>query len=238
MVRLRQWTLLKFLFVWRWFAGAKFVIFCLRPFLTLFVYVISLCFVTGKVYSVISRRHGNVLEAVGMDEEERSFMVKAEVPVLFSDGFATDIRKTTSGHADVALEFGGYRVSFRNKSKNKVGFTIARNVSTKETVVYLMHKQSKASKKLLVNKTAMHHWSMTWFFLPFEYRLGLIPIHGSITKICFLYVRDCFFISFWTVPFNQLRTWQIFFSNLRHCAGTWLNDPSSVLWSNKKLRTV
>lgn len=69
---------------------------------------------------MINRRHGNVVEAVGMDEQERSFMVKAEVPVLYSDGFATDIRKTTSGHADVALQFGGYRVSFnRNKSKSR-----------------------------------------------------------------------------------------------------------------------
>lgn len=54
-------------------------------------------------------------------------MVKAEVPVLFSDGFATELRKTTSGHADVALVFGGYRVSFSmNKPKNNTVFTIAR----------------------------------------------------------------------------------------------------------------
>lgn len=65
----------------------------------------------GKVYTVISKRHGKILDAVGMDEEEKIFLVKAHIPVIESDGFATEIRKTTSGQAFPNLKFSHYEVN-------------------------------------------------------------------------------------------------------------------------------
>ncbi|KAF7287781.1 hypothetical protein GWI33_003413 [Rhynchophorus ferrugineus] len=64
----------------------------------------------GKVYTVISKRHGRVLEAVGMDEREKSFLVQAQIPVIESEGFANEIRKTTSGQANPSLRFSHYEV--------------------------------------------------------------------------------------------------------------------------------
>ncbi|XP_022908018.1 elongation factor-like GTPase 1 [Onthophagus taurus] len=66
--------------------------------------------VIGKVYSVLGRRHGRILEAVGMDQEERTFRVKAQIPVVESDGFANEIRKTTSGQANPTLVFSHYEI--------------------------------------------------------------------------------------------------------------------------------
>jgi len=63
------------------------------------------------VYSVINKRHGKVLEAVGMDEQEKTFLVKAQIPVIESDGFANEIRKATSGQANPNLRFSHYEVS-------------------------------------------------------------------------------------------------------------------------------
>lgn len=64
------------------------------------------------MYSVINRRNGKVVEAVGMDTNERVFLVKAELPVISSIGFATEIRKATSGQAMPNLKFDRYEVSF------------------------------------------------------------------------------------------------------------------------------
>lgn len=64
------------------------------------------------MYGVISRRHGKVLEAVGMDDEEKKFLVKAELPVIESIGFATEIRKATSGQAMPSLRFARYEVNW------------------------------------------------------------------------------------------------------------------------------
>lgn len=61
---------------------------------------------------MINRRQGKVLEAVGMDDQEKSFLVKAELPVIESIGFATEIRKATSGQAMPSLHFDRYEVSF------------------------------------------------------------------------------------------------------------------------------
>ncbi|CAH1121190.1 unnamed protein product [Ceutorhynchus assimilis] len=66
--------------------------------------------ILGKVYSVINKRHGKVLEAVGMDEKEKLFLVQAQIPVLESEGFADEIRKTTSGQANPSLRFSHYEI--------------------------------------------------------------------------------------------------------------------------------
>ncbi|XP_030748356.1 elongation factor-like GTPase 1 [Sitophilus oryzae] len=66
--------------------------------------------ILGKVYSVINRRHGKVLEAVGMDEKEKSFLVQAQIPVIESEGFVNEIRKTTSGQANPSLRFSHYEI--------------------------------------------------------------------------------------------------------------------------------
>ncbi|XP_017772393.1 PREDICTED: elongation factor-like GTPase 1 [Nicrophorus vespilloides] len=66
--------------------------------------------ILGKVYSVVSRRHGKVLDAVGMDEVEKTFLVKAQIPVAESHDFANEIRKTTSGQANPNLRFSHYEI--------------------------------------------------------------------------------------------------------------------------------
>lgn len=71
--------------------------------------IVSLWF-AGKVYSVVNRRHGKVLDAVGMDDAEKTFLVKAQIPVAESHGFANEIRKTTSGQANPNLRFSHFEV--------------------------------------------------------------------------------------------------------------------------------
>ncbi|CAH0564743.1 unnamed protein product [Brassicogethes aeneus] len=66
--------------------------------------------ILGKVYSVVSKRNGKVLDAVGMDEEEKTYLVKAQIPVIESIGFANEIRTTTSGQANPNLKFSHYEV--------------------------------------------------------------------------------------------------------------------------------
>ncbi|EFA00062.1 elongation factor-like GTPase 1 [Tribolium castaneum] len=66
--------------------------------------------ILGKVYSVVSKRHGKVLDAVGMDEQEKSFLVKAQIPVVESTGFANEMRKTTSGQAIPTLKFSHFEI--------------------------------------------------------------------------------------------------------------------------------
>ncbi|KAK9718878.1 Elongation factor G C-terminus [Popillia japonica] len=43
-----------------------------------------------------------------MDDKEKTFMVTAQIPVIESDGFANEIRKTTSGQANPNLRFSHY----------------------------------------------------------------------------------------------------------------------------------
>lgn len=63
--------------------------------------------VLGKVYGVVSRRKGKIL-----DEEIREgtsfFNVSATIPVAESFGFAEEIRTKTSGGANPLLIFSGY----------------------------------------------------------------------------------------------------------------------------------
>lgn len=66
--------------------------------------------ILGKVYSVINKRSGKILDAVDMDVQEKTFLVKANIPVVESDGFANDIRKTTSGQALPSLSFSHFEV--------------------------------------------------------------------------------------------------------------------------------
>ncbi|RZC43295.1 GTP EFTU domain containing protein [Asbolus verrucosus] len=66
--------------------------------------------ILGKVYSVVNKRHGKVLDAVGMDEQEKSFLVKAQIPVVESTGFANEIRTTTSGQAIPTLKFSHFEI--------------------------------------------------------------------------------------------------------------------------------
>lgn len=50
-----------------------------------------------------------------MDEHEKTYLVKAELPVIESMGFANEIRKATSGQAIPNLKFDRYEVSKRPK---------------------------------------------------------------------------------------------------------------------------
>lgn len=49
-----------------------------------------------------------------MDECEKSYLVKAQIPVVESNGFANEIRKTTSGQANPNLRFSHYEVYSNN----------------------------------------------------------------------------------------------------------------------------
>lgn len=45
-----------------------------------------------------------------MDDDEKTFLVKAQIPVIESDGFVNEIRKATSGQANPNLRFSHYEV--------------------------------------------------------------------------------------------------------------------------------
>ncbi|GJQ67049.1 hypothetical protein Trydic_g21950 [Trypoxylus dichotomus] len=45
-----------------------------------------------------------------MDDKEKIFTVTAQIPVIESDGFANEIRKTTSGQANPNLRFSHYEI--------------------------------------------------------------------------------------------------------------------------------
>ncbi|KAG5890224.1 hypothetical protein JTB14_028765 [Gonioctena quinquepunctata] len=66
--------------------------------------------ILGRVYTVVNKRHGKILDDVGMDDQEKIFLVKAQIPVIESEGFANEIRKTTSGQANPTLRFSHYEV--------------------------------------------------------------------------------------------------------------------------------
>jgi len=65
--------------------------------------------VLGKVYSVISRRKGIVLEE-GMIEGSAMFLIRCRLPVIESFGFADELRKKSSGLAHPLLLFDGWSV--------------------------------------------------------------------------------------------------------------------------------
>ncbi|CBY10085.1 unnamed protein product [Oikopleura dioica] len=62
------------------------------------------CEVLGKVYGVIGKRDGKILEE-DMVEGTDLFNIKAALPVIESFGFADEIRKKTSGLASPQLRF-------------------------------------------------------------------------------------------------------------------------------------
>lgn len=45
-----------------------------------------------------------------MDDREKIFLVRAQIPVIESEGFANEIRKATSGQANPTLRFSHYEV--------------------------------------------------------------------------------------------------------------------------------
>ena len=63
----------------------------------------------GKMYAVLGRRGGRVLEE-DMREGSSTFIVSAALPVVESFGFAEDIRKKTSGLASPQLRFSHWEV--------------------------------------------------------------------------------------------------------------------------------
>lgn len=65
--------------------------------------------VLGKVYSVLSRRKGRILNEE-MREGTPFFNIKSLIPVVESFGFADDIRKRTSGAASPQLIFDHYEI--------------------------------------------------------------------------------------------------------------------------------
>ena len=65
--------------------------------------------VLGKVYAVLSKRHGKILSEE-MKEGTDMFTIKAHLPVVESFGFSDDIRKKTSGAAQPQLAFDKWEV--------------------------------------------------------------------------------------------------------------------------------
>ncbi|VVT52975.1 uncharacterized protein SAPINGB_P003341 [Magnusiomyces paraingens] len=65
--------------------------------------------VLGKVYGVLSRRRGKVLQEE-MREGTPFYLVTASLPVVEAFGFSDDIRKKTSGAANPQLVFSGFEM--------------------------------------------------------------------------------------------------------------------------------
>ncbi|KAK9474817.1 P-loop containing nucleoside triphosphate hydrolase protein [Dipodascopsis tothii] len=65
--------------------------------------------VLGRVYTVIAQRRGRVLSEE-MKEGTPFFVVRAQLPVVESFGFAEDIRKRSSGAASPQLIFAGFEM--------------------------------------------------------------------------------------------------------------------------------
>lgn len=63
----------------------------------------------GKMYAVLGRRHGRVLDG-DIQEGSDIFNVTAVVPVIESFDFANEIRKQTSGKACPQLVFSHWEV--------------------------------------------------------------------------------------------------------------------------------
>ena len=67
------------------------------------------CKIVGKIYGVLSRRHGRVLEG-DLTEGSASFSISAVLPVVESFNLANEIRKQASGLASHQLTFSHWEV--------------------------------------------------------------------------------------------------------------------------------
>ncbi|KAI9565149.1 hypothetical protein GHT06_008924 [Daphnia sinensis] len=65
--------------------------------------------VVGKIYAILSRRHGKILEG-DLEEGSASFSIAAVLPVVESFDLANEIRKQTSGLASHQLTFSHWEV--------------------------------------------------------------------------------------------------------------------------------
>ena len=65
--------------------------------------------VLGKLYAVLAKREGKVISE-DMKEGSDVFVIKAQMPVAESFGFAEEIRKRTSGLASPQLVFSHWEV--------------------------------------------------------------------------------------------------------------------------------
>ena len=65
--------------------------------------------VLGKLYAVLAKREGKVISE-DMKEGSDVFIIKAQMPVAESFGFAEEIRKRTSGLASPQLMFSHWEV--------------------------------------------------------------------------------------------------------------------------------
>ena len=94
--------------------SAKLIILCeiyVKVYLCLNVFFSSFFFwFLGKMYGVISRRHGRVLEG-DLEEGSASFSITAVLPVVESFDLANEIRKQTSGLASHQLTFSHWEVN-------------------------------------------------------------------------------------------------------------------------------
>ena len=65
---------------------------------------------TGKIYGVLARRQGRILDGDLEEEGSASFSVTAVLPVVESFDLANEIRKQTSGEASLQLTFSHWEV--------------------------------------------------------------------------------------------------------------------------------
>ena len=73
--------------------------------------------VAGKMYGVLSKRHGRVLHE-DLKEGTSLFDIQAVLPVAESFGFCEEIRKKTSGLASPQLQFSHWEVGPASRSCN------------------------------------------------------------------------------------------------------------------------
>ena len=65
----------------------------------------------GKVYAIIGRCHGRVVSEE-FKQETGSFIIEARIPMMYSFGFADELRAKTSGVAYPVVSFLGFEVVY------------------------------------------------------------------------------------------------------------------------------
>lgn len=110
--------------------------------------LIIVCVCPGRVYGVLGKREGRVLQEE-MKEGTEMFIIKAVLPVAESFGFADEIRKRTSGLASPQLVFSHWEVRRAHTYTLSCADTHTHSRHTTHTAgIQLTHTQTKTHARL------------------------------------------------------------------------------------------
>lgn len=116
--------------------------------------------VLGKVYGVITRRRGKILNEE-MREGTPFFLIHASLPVVESFGFSEEIRKRTSGAANPQLVFSGFEmlidedpfwVPTTEEELEELG-----EVADRENIAKMYMDNVRRRKGLSINEKVVHN---------------------------------------------------------------------------------